>query len=305
MKSPALSRRNFLVQSATASALVAAVPFTLLAEDKPVKKSILKNKICAFEKPLHFLNNDELAQFIAELGFDGIEATLRPGGRVLPEKVEEDLPRLHEALAKRQLAITLFASSINSVESPHAEKTLRAAARLGVKKYRMDYFHYDLEKPILPQLDVIPQKLEKLAALNRELGLTALYQNHSGKNMVGAPVWDIYNLIKKFNPQEIALAFDIRHATVEGGVAWPINFNLVKSHLGAVFVKDFVWENRKVKNVPLGAGMVDEEFFTMLKQTDFAGPISVHVEYLEGKIDRKLCADAFRQDLKKLKELLD
>ena len=295
-----LSRRQFLNGATAISALVLAKPTSLFAKDqKPVA-----NKICAFEKPLQFLSYDETAEVLAESGFHGVEATVRPGGHVLPEKVEEDLPRFIDALKKRKLEMTVLTSGINSVDSPHAEKVLRTAAKLGVKRYRMLWYPYDLQKPILPQLDEIRPKLKKLAELNRELGLIALYQNHAGAKMVGAPLWDIYDLIKDFNPKEIALAYDIRHAAVEGGLSWPLQFNLVKSHLGAVFVKDCAWENGKLKNVPLGEGMVDKKFFAMLKETNFAGPISIHVEYLDPSKDKKILGEAFRKDLATLKSLL-
>ena len=122
--------------------------------------------------------------------------------------------------------------------------------------------------------------------------------------MVGAPIWDIYGLIKDFDPREIALAYDVRHAAVEGGLSWPIQFNLVRSHLGAVFVKDFVWDNGKVKNVPLGEGMVDKKVFAMLKEMKFPGPFSVHVEYLGANESKKTIVEAIASDLGRLKSWL-
>jgi sugar phosphate isomerase/epimerase len=294
------SRRHFLAASAATSAFALARPFSTFAQSKPGGSY----QFCAFEKPLQFLGFDELAELMAGLGFNGIEGAVRKGGHVSPENVQEELPRFIEALQKRKLEMTILTSDINSIEQPHAEKVLRLAAKLGVKRYRMLWYQYDLQKPILPQLEVIRPKLKDLAALNRELGLTALYQNHSGANMVGSPLWDMYSLIKDLNPKEIAFAYDIRHATTEGGLNWPIQFNLVKSHLGAVFVKDFVWENGRVKNVPLGDGVVDRKFFSMLKETNFSGPVSVHVEYLEKSKDRKILGEAFRNDLEKVKSWL-
>jgi len=59
------------------------------------------------------LSYDETADVFAELGFDGIEAAVRPGGHVLPERVEEDLPKFAEALKKRGLEITILTSGIS------------------------------------------------------------------------------------------------------------------------------------------------------------------------------------------------
>lgn len=297
-----LSRRTFLKQSLAATAALATSHAPLFSE--PISADTRRFTYCGFEKPLQFLSFDDVAAVMADAGYNGIEAAVRDKGHVLPERVEEDLPKMHEALKKRGLEITILTSSIDSIKSPHAEKVLRTAAKLGIKRYRMLWYRYDLRRPIQEQLNELRPKIAELVALNRELGLTALYQNHSGADMVGAPLWDIYGLIKDFNPQQIALAYDIRHATVEGGLSWPIQFNLVKSHIGAVCIKDFVWENRKVKNVPLGEGVVDRKFFALLKETTFTGPVSVHVEYLERSRDQKQIGEAFRKDLVTTKEWL-
>ena len=293
------NRRDFLKQTTAAALALAALPVAsspaALADNKK-----LPWKFCAFEKPLLFLNYDETAEIFAELGFDGIEAAVRPGGHVLPERVEEDLPKFVEALKKRGLEITVLTSGINSASQPHTEKVLRTAAKLGIQRYRMDWWSYDLKRPIQAQLDALRPQLKDLAVLNRALGVTGLYQNHAGANHVGAVVWDIFSLIREHDPKDLALAFDIRHATVEAGLSWPLLFQLVKSHLGVAYFKDFVWEQDKVKNVPLGEGRVDKKYAALLKESGFAGPISLHVEYGEGK-DKKVFADAFRKDLATLR----
>ena len=55
-----------------------ASQFVRAAEPAPSKY-----RICAFEKFLQDLSYDELADTIAELGFVGIEATVRNKGHVL------------------------------------------------------------------------------------------------------------------------------------------------------------------------------------------------------------------------------
>jgi sugar phosphate isomerase/epimerase len=113
----------------------------------------------------------------------------------------------------------------------------------------------------------------------------------------------LYELIKDYPTSEVATAFDIRHATVEGGLAWPIHFHLMRPHLGAVYVKDFVWEGRRAQNVPLGQGQVDPKFFRMLRASGYNGPISVHVEYLLDA-DVKANLEALATDLKTARRLL-
>jgi sugar phosphate isomerase/epimerase len=109
--------------------------------------------------------------------------------------------------------------------------------------------------------------------------------------------------MRDYPPSDFAVAFDIRHATVEGGLAWPVHFNLMTPHLGAVYVKDFAWEGGKPKNVPLGKGQVDPRFFGMLRKMAYAGPISVHVEYLENE-GNPPNVEALRTDVATLRKLM-
>ncbi len=300
-----LNRRAWLASGAAASLAAAGRSFaqteTALRKGGDVRR---KNKLCAFVKFLQAMDNDRLAATISQLGFDGIEATVRDKGQVLPERVADDLPPLVEALARHDLEIIVMASGVHRVDQPHTEKVLRTAAEQGVKMYRMAYYRYQPDRPILAQLDELRPALAELAALNRELGMTAVYQNHSGNRVVGASVWDLRYLLQDIETRDIGVAFDIRHATVEGGLAWPVDFRVVEPHLGAVYIKDFVWEGRRPRNVPLGKGQVDPEFFRQLRRSSFDGPISLHVEYLP---DAGLKANtvALENDLQTLLAKLD
>jgi len=241
--------------------------------------------ICVFTKPFVSLGFDELSDRIAELGFDGIEAPIRKGGHVEPAKVADELPRLVEALKQRQLEISVMASDINDASDPMTRQTLEAASELGIKQYRMKYLKYDLKKSVSSQIEEWKSQLRDLAALNRELGIQAVYQNHAGANNLGAPIWDLTLALEGINPLEIGVAYDIRHAVVEGAMSWKISHNAIQEKIASIYVKDFTWENGKLKNVPLGDGHVPREFFQILKKDiasgRFAGPISLHEEYLD------------------------
>ena len=293
MSSTHFSRRAFLAGSLVTSTTLAA-PAT----------AIKRRPICAFIKFIQSMPYDQLAETVAELGFDGIEATVRDGGHVLPERVEEDLPKLVEALKAVGLEITIMASSVNSLAQPHTRRVLTTASRLGVKRYRLAYYRYQPKIPVIRQLDALGPVLKDLTVFHKELGMQGLYQNHAGAQSVGAPIWDLQRLMQGYAPSDLAIAFDIRHATVEGGLAWPLHFRLATPHLGAVYIKDFVWSpDRKPRNVPLGKGNVDPRFFALLRSHPFAGPISLHVEYLpKAGLDPNI--KALKNDLATLRQLL-
>ena len=297
-----LNRRQFLHRTAAAAVAATALPAALAA---PAFEKTGSWKFCAFEKPLTFLSFDELTDLMAELGFDGIEAAVRPGGHVLPERVEEDLPKFVEALKKRGLEITILTSGINSVAQPHTEKVLRTAAKLGIQRYRMLWWKYDTKRAIWPQVEALRPVLKDLVALNREVGMSGLYQNHAGAEMVGASLWDIWELIKDYPPKDIGLAYDIRHSQVEANLAWTTQFHLVKSHIAALCVKDFDWANGKLITVPLGEGRVDKKVFGLIKEMKFAGPMSVHVEYFPAESkDKRAIGEAFGKDFETVRRWL-
>ena len=275
--SSGLSRRKFL--GASSAALVAAGAGAPAAVGQSLETTM--NSLCVFTKPFDSLNYDQLAERISNIGFDGIEAPIRTAGYIEPEAVADELPKLMDALKRRGLTINVMTSGLNDADDPLTERVLRVAVDLGIRFYRMQYFKYDESQPINRQIANWNLRMKDLAALNRQLGITGVYQNHAGRNYFGAAIWDLHAGLKDIAPTEIGVAYDIRHATAEGGMSWPMAFKLIRPQIQVVYVKDFVWGEKRLKNVPLGEGRVDPKFFSLLKKSGFSGPISLHEEYLD------------------------
>ncbi len=288
----AMPRRRFVTGGLAVAAAAAGSRFPLAAPVEPVKK----NPIAAFTKFLSSMPYVALAEAIAGLGFDGIEATVRPKGQVLPEKAEGELPKLVEVLAAKRLELMIMTTAITKADAA-SEKLLRLAAGLGIKRYRMGYYHYDLVTPIKPQLKELHPVLREVAAMNREIGIQGLYQTHAGARNVGATVWDIVELLEGIPTDEIGLAFDVRHAVAEAGLAWPVLLGVAKPFIAALYVKDCRWEGANLANVPLGQGRVDRAMVRRCKPAGFQGPISLHVEYVKAAgIEPHLAALASDRD---------
>lgn len=298
LESQAICRRGFL--ATTAAALATSTTRAIYAETEE-PGSIFS--ICAFEKFLQDLSYEELADVIAELGFVGIEATVRNNGHVLPDRVEDDLPKLAEALRERDLEITIMTTDINEVDDPLTKRVLNVAQELGISRYRMANFKYDLSRPIWPQVVNLRPAFRDLAAMNQQYGVQGLYQNHSGYNFFGATLWDLYEVIKDLPPEHLGVAFDIRHAKVEAGLSWEVLYHLLRPHFGAVYVKDYRWEGHKALHAPLGTS-INPRFFELLKRDQYSGPISLHVEYLPyAGVEPNV--RALRQDLASLRDWLE
>lgn len=263
-------------------------------------------EIGVFTKGLEKLGYDELADAIAPLGVAGLEAPLRKGGHIEPEELAEKLPALVEALAKKDLKVIIMASSISGVdEAGLAEKQLRAAAKAGIKKYRLEHLKYDLSKPIKPQVANFKAQLEDLAALNKETGVQGLYQNHRGNNYVGGPIWDMVEMLGDTDPAHLGMAFDFAHATVEGSNAWEMNFLRAVPHIGAVFYKDYKLVGKNWQPCPIGEGAVNPksgELVSKMLPNDV--PISIHIEYVNGGDVVKKTVEAMGNDFATVRKWL-
>jgi sugar phosphate isomerase/epimerase len=270
---PELSRRTFL--QATAAGLTFA--------SRPLAAQAGRWKVGGFTKVLQDLSPEATARAAVDAGWDGIELPLRAGGHVLPERVDDDLPPFVTALRAHRQEILVIATDVRRVDAL-SERVLRAAASAGIRYYRLGHYRYREGASIPAQLNEFRAQLQDLAAINAQLGVTGLVQNHSGNGYVGAALWDVYSLVEDLDPRHIGVHFDIGHATVEGGLSWPTNFALVRDHVGAVIVKDFTWTLTPGKGgvpawCPIGQGMVNPRFFTLLKDSAFDGPITMQYEY--------------------------
>lgn len=310
----ALSRRDFLINTALAGSLA---PFlTQETFSKNVASAADVPKINIFSKHLQFLNYKDMAEAAKEIGFDGIDLTVRPKGHVLPERVENDLPLAVEAMKKVGFSPLLMATAIEDVNNPLDKKVLEVAAAQGIKYYRMNWYKYNDQKTIPQLLDVYRDKVAALSKLNTKLGITGCYQNHAGR-MVGASLFEIWELLQKADLSHMGAQYDIRHATLEGGLSWQTGYELIKPNIKTIVLKDFMWEKTNgkwgPKNVPLGEGMVDfKTYFKLLKTNNIQAPVCLHLEYPLGGADQgadnitvapKVVFDAMKRDLLKVKEL--
>ncbi|HEX7862355.1 MAG TPA: sugar phosphate isomerase/epimerase family protein [Verrucomicrobiae bacterium] len=307
MISSGVTRREFLVSAG----LFAVAGLVGAAEDSTEPRFPL----LGFVKPIQKHSYGEIADISAAVGWDGVELPVRKGGTVEPARVEEELPKVIEALKKNKIAVPVIATDVDDASDPLAQRVLRTASQLGIPQYRMKHLYYDLNKPIAPQLAEFRGRMRDIAQLDSELKIQGTFQNHSGKNYVGAPVWDMWELMRELDPKSLAAYFDIGHATLEGGLSWPLQARLLEPHLAVVSVKDFKWTQIeagpssksgkprwKDQWCPLGDGMVQAEFFSYLKKTKFRGPICTHYEYPLG--DGREMIAAMKRDLAVLREWL-
>jgi sugar phosphate isomerase/epimerase len=295
-----MDRRQFLERSALALATYAA---PALAAD-PATPAARPRAV--FTKTLEGLSADELGERVAALGVKGIEAPIRAGGHIEPSAVADRLPAFVEGLKKHGVTIDILTSDIGKADKA-SEALLRTAAALGIKRYRLVHYRYDLKKPVAPQLAEVKAKLKDLAAMNRELGVQGQYQNHRGNDYVGGPIWDMVSALEGVDVAALGLAFDFAHATVEGSNAWELNLRRAAPHIAAVYFKDYRLDGRQWNPCPLGQGIVNPKAGALVKALLPAGTaVSLHVEYIGGSGEERTrkTFEAMKADLATLEKWL-
>ena len=310
------SRRNFIKSSVIAGTMLPFMSNDLFSDVLKSKKVAGPLNVCVFSKHLQFLNYKDMADAAAEIGFNGVDLTVRPKGHVLPERVEMDLPKAVEAIKNTGLTTTMITTTVQDANDTIDKRVLQTAAGLGVKYYRMNWLKYPEGKSIPEAMMEFKKTLTELSHLNRKLNITGCYQNHSG-NLAGASIWELWEILKNSDQRNMGVQYDIRHAVVEGGMSWKNGLKLIHPHIKILAVKDCIWLKKNgtwvVENVPLGEGMVDfKSYFKMLKEFNIQVPVSLHYEYPMGgaehgassiSTDKQIVFAHMKRDLLKLKQL--
>jgi L-ribulose-5-phosphate 3-epimerase len=274
------NRRKFITNLAAAA--VAAPFISELKDMAPVapRKGI---QVRLFSKPLDAYDFDFMCECLVKSGIGGFDLTVRPAGKVEPEQVETQLPKLVDQAGKHNLSVDMMVTAILSAEDPYSERILKSASDAGIKYYRLGWFDYDLKAGILESLAKYRKELLKLVELNKKYNLHGGYQNHSGAR-VGGPVWDLHELLRDLPVEFLGSQYDVRHAMVEGTNTWIFGMRLISGHIKTLAIKDFTWTTINGKpqavTVPLGEGMVDWDlFFKTVKEFNIPGPATLHIEY--------------------------
>ncbi len=282
-----ISRRMFL-QSLQSSAL-------LLAAGSRAMSSAIQSKqnLILFSKQLEWITDyRELAETVAEIGFDGLELTTRPGGHVVPERVEEDLPRMAEAARQAGIDVTMIATRITDPDDPVTHTTLKTAQQQGIPFYRMGGLSYP-DTHIAQALGEYKAKFKALSQINKEYHIHGAYQCHAGRSRVSAGSWDLWLLLRDLDPQWIGCEYDTRHTQLENGSWWHVTLKLLAPFIKTMVIKDFKWasadDRRRAQNCPVGEGEVDfDAFFTLHKELGLSGPMSLHFPWMNNKEMAKL-----------------
>ncbi len=307
------TRREFIAKTALASLLpLSGFSFPKIFEFED-NESLDVN---IFSKHLQFLDYKTLGEMVAEMGFSGVDLTVRPDGHVLPERVKIDLPVAVEAIRKSGINCKMITTTIESVNNKLDLDILESASVEKISYYRPNWFKYKDDMSMENSVLFYQEEIRKLSELNKKLGLIGCYQNHAG-NRVGASFWEVNKILETADSKYFGTQYDVRHAMVEGYNSWENGFRLLHEKIKVIVLKDYKWGlvNGKWEaiNVPIGEGMVNfDYYFKLLKKNKLKPPVSLHLEYDLGgaeqgnrtiTVDKKVVFDAMKRDLMRVQKL--
>lgn len=250
-------------------------------------------QLVMFSKHLAPLSVRDAGQVVKQLGFDGVDLTVRPAGHVLPEDAAARLPEAVRELAALDLKVPMITTGITAAAEPHAETIMAAAAALGIRSLKLGYWPYRPFGTLLAQLDAARRTMDGLETLARKHDVRACIHIHSGDYLSAEP-GNVHLLLRDRDPHHVGAYLDPGHMTLEGGAGgWRQGIDMLQHYVSMVAVKAFGhfphrdetagdthWD---AQIVPLRDGTVRwREAFACLRQIKWDGIVTFHSEY-QGK----------------------
>lgn len=276
-------------------------------------------KLVMFSKHLAPLSVEDAAKTAADIGFEGLDLTVRPEGHVEPATVQEKLPEAVEIVRGLGLDIPMITTSITGAAEPYAEAIFRTASDCGIRDLKLGYWRYEGFGSMRRQMEEIKEALDGIAALAAQYGVRANLHIHSGDFMTAdaAVVWQF--LLGR-DPDVIGAYIDPGHMACEGGMSgWRIGMDLLTPWINLVAIKDMAWEHHfdealgkekwQTRMVPLTQGLAPwPEVFAHLRDIGYDGTVSLHSEYQGSYSWRDLTLEQLvaqtREDLAYIKSVI-
>lgn len=231
-----------------------------------------------FSKHLQSLDVAAMGRAVKDIGLDGVELTVRPGGHVRPERVTEDLPRAVRRLHGMGLEVPAITTEVQGAGATHAHDVCAAAAKAGIRILRNTSWHYCPFGDIREQIAAAAQKARALEALGRDHGVRLCVHCHIGEYLTAQGAV-LAQIIEATDPRYVGVSFDLSQLTVEGGLGgWMLSLDLLWERIGMLAVTGYGWFTEPdpetggtrwtPKCVPLADGVARwAKAFTLLRQT--------------------------------------
>jgi L-ribulose-5-phosphate 3-epimerase len=251
---------------------------------KQLSKPRTTPPVCLYSKQIAKVEYENLGMVLRDMGFDGCDLSVEPGGHITPEQISSDLMRAIEAVNGVGLDVPIISTSIVSASDPNGRQLMGIAGFMQVPLIRPGYWRYNNASDLDARLAEVQRDLMTLASVARAYNIATCLHNRAG-DYVGASTWDVNGIFRGIDPRWVGYDFDPGYATQQDGIEGAaVALRLALPRTKAVTVKDMYWAKDgatwKATGCPLGEGMVDwGAFFGALARSRFVGPISISMAY--------------------------
>ena len=256
----------------------------------------IKNHFTLFTKPWPDKSLPELAKFVKDLGFDGVELPVRPDYQVTSETVTKGLPEAARILGDHGVKIGSVAGSL----SGKTDETLIAArGEAGVPILRM-LERIDMSKGYHRWVDEIHREYDRLMPALEKHNVALGVQNHYGY-FVASAIGSCH-FVQKYDPKRVGIVLDTAHCGLDGepddmaiDIAFPrlLMVNLKNGYwrrTTGTEAEDVQWE---VYWTNARQGLTSWPVVAReLKKRGYQGDYCLHAEYTaEEDVDRLIAED--------------
>ena len=275
-------------------------------------------RIVCFTKSFQDLSIPEVCRTFREIGLDGLDLTVRPGGHIEPANVRAELPRAVRAAEEAGVQIPQLTTGITEPDA-NAEALLATAGELGIGRIKLGYYRYRPLGTLREQLDAVRRQLAAVSKLAAKHQVRPCVHIHSG-TFLPSHGTQLYLLLKDFDPAELGAYVDPLHMTLEGGSdGWRQGLDLLAPWIALCSLKNFSWERShrdpngqqrwKTAVCPLADGVCPlPDFLAALKELGYRDLFSLHSEYKGGHsfkdLDTDGCIAQTKADLEFVRQFL-
>jgi sugar phosphate isomerase/epimerase len=238
-----------------------------------------------FTKSFRETPNEQIGRTVKDLGFDGLDVTIRPGYAVNPENVARELPRAVKLWAEMGLKVELATTAGDFLDpaGPTVAPIYAACGEVGVPAIKLGYWTWN--GGYWETIERLRRALEGFAKLSEKYGPVTTVHTHSG-NCYGSNCAGLMHLLKGLDPRYVGAYVDPGHMSLDGE-HYEMGFDMVRPYLRLVALKSPRWAPRpgaepawKVEWVPMREGIVPwRRVLNALFDIGYAGPLNFHSEY--------------------------
>jgi len=251
-----LTRREALVAALGALAAV------------PVKSASASPPLCLFSKAVARVGYTELGDIVKQIGFDGVDLTVRPGGHVEPRLSNVDLVRAFESITGAGLECPMITTALTSPVEPTALAVIAISGRTQTPLFRVGEWRTAYSPAYL-------RDIRGLVSIGARYNIAMALHNYTGEN-AGETDWSVADTLAGLDPKWAGAYFDPIHH----GEKWETALRPLLPRLRAVALKDFKITNTGSVPCALGDGAMDfAKLFSRLAQAGYHGPLSLRLEY--------------------------